>query len=59
VVRQTNVDVALRRPTAVAVRGGTEEIAELRLFADDARALVARAHERLAASAAEAAPASR
>jgi hypothetical protein len=59
VVRQTNVDVALRRPTAVAVRGGTEEIAELRLFTDDARALVARAHERLAASAAEAAPASR
>jgi len=47
VMNQTRVDVVLHRPTAVALPDGTEEITELRLYADDARAFVAAARERL------------
>jgi len=40
---QTNVDVVLRRPLRFAVpRAADEPVTEVRLFADDARALVAR-----------------
>ncbi|MGH3923810.1 MAG: hypothetical protein ACRDTT_13230 [Pseudonocardiaceae bacterium] len=40
---QTNVDVALRDPVIVALPKGNESIAALRFYADDARAIVARA----------------
>lgn len=49
ITSQTNVDVVLRQPTAVPVKGRTESISELRFFADDPRALVLRARELIAA----------
>jgi hypothetical protein len=48
VLKQTRVDIALHRPTEVALPDGTREITELRLYADDARAFVAAAREQLA-----------
>jgi hypothetical protein len=50
VMKQTRVDVALERPTCVALPEGTEEITAVRLYADDARAFVAAARERLEAA---------
>ena len=47
VLKQTRVDVVLHRPTAVELPGGAQEITELRLYADDARAFAAAARERL------------
>jgi hypothetical protein len=47
VLKQTRVDVALARPTTVNLPGGAQEITELRLYVDDARALVAAALEHL------------
>jgi len=43
VLKQTRVDVALRRPTTVQLPGGSEEIAGLRFYVDDPAALVAAA----------------
>lgn len=45
---RTDVDVRLRRPLLVPVRGGEESVTEVRLYADDPRALVAAAREHLA-----------
>ncbi len=45
--KQSRVDVVLHRPTAVELPEGAQAIAELRLYADDARAFVAAARERL------------
>jgi hypothetical protein len=47
VLKQTKVDVTLRRPTAVKLPDGTEEITELRFYVDDPRTFVRRARERL------------
>jgi hypothetical protein len=47
VLKQTRVDVSLHRPTEVVLPDGAREITELRLYADDARAFVAAARERL------------
>jgi hypothetical protein len=47
VMKQTRVAVVLHRPTAIVLPDGTEEITEVRLYADDARAFVAAARERL------------
>jgi hypothetical protein len=47
VLKQTRVDVVLHRPAAVELPEGAQEITELRLYADDARAFVAAARERL------------
>lgn len=48
VVKQTNVDVVLNRPTAVALLDSTEELTEARLYVDDPRAFVAAVRARLA-----------
>jgi len=48
VMKQTRVDVELRRPTAIELPDGTEELTGVRFYADDARGLVATARERLA-----------
>jgi hypothetical protein len=45
VLKQTRVEVALRRPTLVQLPGGPEEIVVLRLYVDDAAAFVAAARE--------------
>jgi hypothetical protein len=48
--KHTNVDVILREPTAVLLPGGpSEPVREVRFHADDERALLAAARERLAA----------
>ena len=48
VMKQTNVDVVLRRPTPLPVpKSGGEPITELRFYADDPQALVAHAREHL------------
>jgi hypothetical protein len=50
VSRHTNVDVTLREPTALPLPGGpSEPVREVRFHADDERALLAAARERLAA----------
>lgn len=50
VLSQTNVDIALRRPATVALpQTGGEPIGELRCYADDPAAFVARARAHLAA----------
>ena len=47
VTSSTNVDVALRRPTAVSLPGGRREsVTELRFYADDPHAVVGRARAR-------------
>jgi hypothetical protein len=46
---QTNVDVVLRGPTTLPVRGNGELVTEVRLYADDPAALVARARRHLTA----------
>ena len=43
----TDVDVRLKRPLLVPVRGAEESVTEIRLYADDPRALVAAAREHL------------
>ena len=48
---RTDVDVRLRRPLLVPVRGGEESVTEIRLYADDPRGLVAAAREHLAPAA--------
>lgn len=45
---QTNVDVALRHPVTVPLPKGDEPVAAVRFYADDARALVARARRHFA-----------
>jgi hypothetical protein len=51
---QTSVDVILREPTSLPLpKGPTEPANELRFYADDPNALVARVRERLAAPATE------
>jgi hypothetical protein len=45
VLKRTNVEVVLHRPTALALPGGPREVTEVRLFADDPRAFVAAARE--------------
>jgi len=40
---QTNIDLVLRRPLTVPLKGGRETVTELRFFADDPRTLVAHA----------------
>jgi hypothetical protein len=47
VMNQTRVDVVLHRPATFELRDGTREVTELRLYADDPRAFVASARERL------------
>ncbi|HEU4421303.1 MAG TPA: PH domain-containing protein [Pilimelia sp.] len=50
VLSQTNVDITLRRPAVVPLaKTGGEPVTELRCYADDPAALVARARERLKA----------
>ena len=45
-VKQTNVDVTLREPTTVTwAKGRSATVTEVRLYADDPRAFVARARE--------------
>jgi hypothetical protein len=51
----TNVEVALREPTEVRLPKGAETIVRLHFYADDPRALVARAREHLVRSDAPAA----
>lgn len=47
--RQTSVDVVLREPLSVALpKGPSEPVTEIRLYADDPAALVARARQHLA-----------
>ncbi|GII24793.1 hypothetical protein [Planosporangium mesophilum] len=46
---RTNVELALRSPLAVRLPEGEESVTEIRLFADDARELVARVREYLPA----------
>ena len=48
ILKQTRVDVVLREPTAIGLRDSTAQLAEIRLYADDARAFVAAARARLA-----------
>jgi hypothetical protein len=48
---RTDVDVRLRRPLGVPVRGGTETVTEVRLYADQPRRLVSQAREHLAPAA--------
>jgi hypothetical protein len=43
----TNVEVALRRPLRVRLPHGDGTVTDVRLYADDPRALVFRAHEHL------------
>jgi hypothetical protein len=47
VLKLTRVDVVLNGPTPVELPDGTKETTELRLYADDPRAFVASARERL------------
>jgi hypothetical protein len=47
VLKMTKVDVVLRRPTAVSLPGGSEEVTEVRLYVDEPRAFVLAARERL------------
>ena len=47
----TDVDVRLKRPLLVPVRGAEESVTEIRLYADDPRRLVAAAREHLAPAA--------
>jgi hypothetical protein len=47
VMRQTRVDVVLHEPITVALPDGPVEVTELRLYADNARALVRAARARL------------
>ncbi|HWG98214.1 MAG TPA: hypothetical protein VNV66_02575 [Pilimelia sp.] len=48
---QTAVDITLRRPLSIPLtRGPSAPVTELRIYADDPKALVARARERLAAT---------
>ncbi len=56
-LKLTRVEVILRGPTAVELPDGAEAITALRLYADDPRALVARAREHLASRAAVEEPA--
>jgi hypothetical protein len=52
VAKQTSVDLVLREPITVQVpKGPTEPVREIRIYADDPAALVARAREHLAAPA--------
>ena len=44
----TDVDIRLRRPLLVPVRGNEESVTEIRLYADEPRLLVAAAREHLA-----------
>jgi hypothetical protein len=44
---RTNVDLTLRRPLVVPLRGRAESVTALRLYADDSRGLVSRVRERL------------
>jgi hypothetical protein len=46
---QTNVDIVLRGPTTLPVRGDGEPVTEVRLYADDPAALVAHARRHLTA----------
>ena len=48
VMKQTRVDVVLRRPTAIELPDSTEQLTGVRFYADDARGFVATARERLA-----------
>jgi hypothetical protein len=48
---RTDVDVRLRSPIVVPLRGGEESVTDVRLYADDARGLVRLAREHLAATA--------
>lgn len=49
-MRQTNIDVTLRRPVSVPVaKTNGEPVSELRFYADDANALIAAARRHLAA----------
>ena len=48
IASRTNVEITLRRPLVVPLAKGDESIDELRLFADDARALASRVREKLA-----------
>ncbi len=48
VASQTNVDIGLSRPLLVRLPTGEETITGLRLYADDARAVVAQVREQLA-----------
>jgi hypothetical protein len=52
VAKQTSVDLVLREPITVRLpKGPTEPVREIRIYADDPAALVARAREHLAAPA--------
>jgi hypothetical protein len=53
VLKQTKVDVVLRRATTVSLPDGDDEITGLRLYADDVRGFVAAAREHLAGRPAE------
>ena len=48
---RTDVDVRLRRPPVVPLRGAAESVTEIRLYADEPRLLVAGAREHLAPAA--------
>lgn len=48
---RTDVDVRLRRPLLVPVRGAEESVTEIRMYADEPRALVAAAREHLSPAA--------
>lgn len=50
IASRTNVDVRLRRPLTVRLPRGEETVTEVRLLAEDARALVRRAREHLEAT---------
>jgi hypothetical protein len=47
-LKMTRVEIALRGPTTLALPDGPEEVSTVRCYADDPRAFVARARERLA-----------
>jgi hypothetical protein len=47
VLKQTRIDVELRRPTAVELPDGAEQITALRFYVDDPRTFVSRARARL------------
>jgi hypothetical protein len=49
ITSQTNVDIVLSEPREFPVKGRMEEVAELRFFADDPRAVVAATRDRLGA----------
>jgi hypothetical protein len=50
ILKQTNIDVALRHSVTVPLPKGSEPINELRFYVDDPSALVARARENLPAA---------